>query len=147
MNKIFLDTNVLVSAIDTTRKNHKKAIKLIERIKNSEYQAFISTQIIGEFYVVLTRKLGGIKAPLTPKEAKKEINDLFSSGILTILPVTETILRKSISLSAERNIKGIKFWDVVIVATMLENDILTIYTENSEDFKKFSDLITVEDLN
>ena len=30
---------------------------------------------------------------------------------------------------------------------MLENDILTIYTENSEDFKKFSDLITVEDLN
>ena len=36
--------NVLVSAIDYhKKKNHKKAIKLIERIKNSEYQAFIST--------------------------------------------------------------------------------------------------------
>jgi predicted nucleic acid-binding protein len=48
MNKIFLDTNVLVSAIDTTRKNHRNALKLIEKIKERKYQAFISTQIIGE---------------------------------------------------------------------------------------------------
>jgi len=61
MNKIFLDTNVLVSAIDTTRENHKKVISLIEKIKEKEVQGFISTQIIGEFYVSLTRSFGGIK--------------------------------------------------------------------------------------
>jgi len=72
MDKIFLDTNVLVSSIDTTRANHKKAIFLIEKIKKGEFQGFISTQIIGEFYVSLTRNFGGIKAPLNSDEARKE---------------------------------------------------------------------------
>jgi len=31
MNKIFLNTNVLVFSIDTTRTNHKKALRLIEK--------------------------------------------------------------------------------------------------------------------
>ena len=55
MSKIFLDTNVLVSLIDTTRINHKKALRLIGKIKRKELQGFISTQIVGEFYVSLTR--------------------------------------------------------------------------------------------
>ncbi len=130
MNKIFLDTNVLVSAIDTTRTNHKKAIKLIEKIKNKEYQAFISTQIIGEFYVSLTRSVGGIGAPLSPNEARKEIEEMLSSEIFTVLPITEIILRNSLILSAEKGIKEVKFWDVVIIATMLENEIPILYTEN-----------------
>jgi len=78
MNKIFLDTNVLVSAIDTTRENHKKAISLIEKIKEKEIQGFISTQIIGEFYVSLTRSLGGIKAESILKRALILASDYFS---------------------------------------------------------------------
>jgi len=54
MSKIFLDRNVLVSSIDTTRINHKKALRLIGKIKRKELQGFISTQIVGEFYVSLT---------------------------------------------------------------------------------------------
>ncbi len=146
MNKIFLDTNVLVSAIDTTRANHKKAIKLIEKIKKNEYQAFISTQIIGEFYVSLTRSLGGIAAPLSPDEAGKEIEEMLSSEMFTVLPVTEVIIRKSLILSAERGIKEVKFWNVVIIATMLENRISILYTENLKDFKKFTDIIVIKDL-
>ena len=76
MNKIFLDTNVLVSSIDTTRTNHKKALRLIEKIKRKELQGFISTQIVGEFYVSLTRIFGGIGAPLSPEEAKEEIEQM-----------------------------------------------------------------------
>jgi len=76
MNKIFLDTNILVSSIDTTRANHEKAIWLIEKIRKKKFQAFISTQIIGEFYVSLTRNFGGIKAPLSSDEARKEIEEL-----------------------------------------------------------------------
>jgi len=40
----------------------------------------------------------------------------------------------------------VRFWDVVIIATMLENEIPILYTENSKDFKKFKDLVIVKDL-
>jgi len=146
MNKIFLDTNVLVSSIDTTRTNHKKALGLIEKIKRKELQGFISTQIVGEFYVSLTRIFGGIKAPLTPEEAKEEIEQMLSSGIFIVLPVTELALRKSLILSSKKGIKGVNFWDVVIIATMLENGISILYTENLKDFKKFTDVVVVKDL-
>ncbi len=146
MSKIFLDTNVLVSSIDTTRANHKKALRLIEKIKRKELQGFISTQIVGEFYVSLTRIFGGIEAPLTPEEAKEEIEQMLSSAIFIVLPVTELTLRKSLILSAKKGIKGANFWDVVIIATMLENGISILYTENLKDFKKFTDVIVVKDL-
>ncbi|OAG27041.1 PIN domain-containing protein [Thermodesulfatator autotrophicus] len=146
MNKIFLDTNVLVSAIDTTRKNHKKAIKLIEKIKKNTYQAFISTQIVGEFYVSLTRNFGGINAPLSPDEARKEIEEMLFSGLFIVLPVTEDILRRCLALCSEKDVIGVRFWDVVIIATMLENKIPIICTENLKDFRKFEDLVTVKDL-
>jgi predicted nucleic acid-binding protein len=120
MNKVFLDTNVLVSAIDTTRVNHKKAIWLIEKIRKKEIQAFISTQIIGEFYVVLTKNIGGVKSPLSPDEAKREIKEMLTSEIFVVLPITEAIMRRSVVLASQRNIKGVKFWDVVIIACLKE---------------------------
>ena len=146
MSKIFLDTNVLVSSIDTTRINHKKALRLIGKIKRKELQGFISTQIVGEFYVSLTRIFGGIEAPLSPEEAKEEIEQMLSSGIFVVLPVTELALRKGLILSSKKGIKGVNFWDVVVIGTMLENEISILYTENLKDFKKFTDVVVVKDL-
>jgi len=77
---------------------------------------------------------------------RKKIKEILSSGIFTVLPITEVILKRSIVLPATKDVKGIKFWDVLIIATMLENEISTIYTENLEDFRKFKDLIVVKNL-
>jgi len=48
-NRVFLDTNILVCSVDTTRKNHQKALYLIQKIKEKELVGVISTQIVGEF--------------------------------------------------------------------------------------------------
>jgi len=146
MNKAFLDTNVLVSSIDTTRKNHKKALSLIQKIKGEGFSGFISTQIVGEFYVSLTRGSGGMESPLSPKEARDEILQMLSSHIFVVLPITEFISREALNLSFEKEIKGVRFWDVVIVATMLENKISTLYTENARDFREFANLIELREL-
>ncbi|MDL1957612.1 MAG: hypothetical protein LWW95_11310 [Candidatus Desulfofervidus auxilii] len=47
------------------------------------------------FYVSLTRIFGGIEAPLTPEEAKEEIEQMLSFGIFIVFPVTELALRRS----------------------------------------------------
>jgi len=146
MNEAFLDTNILVSSIDTRRKNHKKALSLIQKIKGKEFPGFISTQIVGELYVSLTRGSGGMGSPLLPEEARDEILQMLSSRIFVVLPITEYILRRALILSSEKKISGVRFWDVVIVATILENEISTLYTENARDFREFTGLIEIKDL-
>ena len=68
---------------------------------------------------------------------------MVSSGLFTVLPVTEFVMRKAIDLSSRRRIGGVRFWDVVIIATMLENDIHALYTEDVKDFRRFDDLVEI----
>ena len=70
MSKIFVDTNVLVYAFQSA---HKKLQKLSrDRLKTLENddQGVISTQVIQEFFVVATRKMG-----VDPIQAKKVIRE------------------------------------------------------------------------
>jgi len=53
MNKIFLDTNIIIDFIDTSRKNHLKAKKLIVKLIEKEYEIFISEDMISTVYYVL----------------------------------------------------------------------------------------------
>jgi predicted nucleic acid-binding protein len=45
----------------------------------------------------------------------------------------ENIIKKAINVTIEFKAK---FWDAVIAETMKENEIVKIYTENEDDFKK-----------
>lgn len=143
MSEVFLDTNVLVSCIDTTRRLHREAFALIDRVRGGELKAFISTQVVGEFYVSLTKSYRGLKAPLSAEEAGEELEALLGSGLFTILPVTPGVVSRAVTLSVQKGIRGVKFWDVVIVATMLESGLSTLCTENLRDFKGFSDVVKV----
>lgn len=71
---------------------------------------------------------------------------MLSSGTFTVLPIIELILRKALTLCSNEGIKGVKFWDVAIIATMLENGISILYTENLKDFKKFTNVVVIKDL-
>jgi predicted nucleic acid-binding protein len=47
-------------------------------------------------------------------------------------PYKITTIKSAIDLSNENNMS---FWDSLIAATMIENNIFNIYTENVKDFK------------
>jgi predicted nucleic acid-binding protein len=74
-DKVFLDTNILVCAIDsTTESNFKRDIarRLIrENIENES--GVISIQVIQEFYQVATRK---IEIPVSTEDALQFIQHL-----------------------------------------------------------------------
>ena len=53
MNRVFLDTNIIIDFIDTNRKNHLKARKLIVKLIEEEYEIFISEDMISTVYYVL----------------------------------------------------------------------------------------------
>ena len=44
---------------------------------------------------------------------------MLASEMFVVLPITEAIMTRSIVLASQTNIKGVKFWDVVIIATIV----------------------------
>lgn len=123
-----LDSNILIYAYDRSEgKKHPIAKELVkERWKKED--SVLSTQNLAEFYSVITSK---IERPLEIGKAKQIVLDYIDG--FEILRYSEKTVVEAINVQA---IYKIPFWDALIVATMEENSIDTIITENEKDFKK-----------
>ncbi len=136
--KIFLDTNILVYAIDELSPFHKKAKEVRDKASEGEIKGCISFQVLTEFYSAVTNPNN--KSPLSPKKAKEEIKNYLRNGFIAKLPIKEKTIRKMIDLAEKKEIKGQNIYDVQIIATMLNNGVKMIYTNNDKDFRKFKEI-------
>lgn len=128
-DEIFLvDTNIIAYAyeIEDSEKK-KKSLQILEKCYKNEMTLAISNQNLAEFSVVSLKKLK--LNPGTIKDIVKDISNF--NGFRKIEYSNNTIL-SAIDLVDKYNMS---FWDSLISATMIENGILNIYTENSKDFK------------
>ncbi len=106
-DKVFVDTNVLVYAHDLSAETrHAKAFTVVEALWEAE-TGVISTQVLQEFYVTITRK---IKNPLKPDEAREIVRNYLAWPVQVNDP--EMTLRAS--EIGEKN--KLSFWDALIVA-------------------------------
>jgi predicted nucleic acid-binding protein len=120
-DRIFVDANILVYAHDLSAGDrHAKASAIIEGLWETE-TGVISTQVLQEFYVTLTRK---IKNPLKPDEAREIIRNYIAWPVQSNDP--ETTIRAS--EIEEKNI--LSFWDAMIVAAALRLQAKKIITED-----------------
>jgi predicted nucleic acid-binding protein len=140
---IFLDTNILVysSLKDFDNEKNKICTEWINRFFSQGIQIFISTQIIREFYAVVTNEKYLIK-PLLPEQAVSQINFFVSN--LSVLTIDMQTIVKMQELLVKYNIKGQNIHDTTIVATMLRYGINHIATFNTKDFLKFDNIEVLE---
>ncbi len=119
--KVFVDTNILIYAHDLDAgEKYKIANDLVIDLWESR-RAVISTQVLLEFYVTLTKK---ILKPLTGNIA---------AGIISSYLSWEVIINKpeNILLAAEiESHYQISFWDAVIVSAAYEGNVKTIISED-----------------
>jgi predicted nucleic acid-binding protein len=95
-DRIFVDTNILVYAHDLSAGDrHAKASAVIESLWEAE-TGVISTQVLQEFYVTVTRK---IRNPLKPDEAREIIRNYLAWPVQINDP--ETTIRASVEMSTE----------------------------------------------
>lgn len=80
---IFLDTNILVYAYDVDEKSKHETAKDILANCWNDRSGTVSTQVLQEFYVTLTRKLA---KKLPNQEAREIIRDFLSWPIYQIAP-------------------------------------------------------------
>jgi predicted nucleic acid-binding protein len=120
-DRIFVDTNILVYAHDlSSGDRHAKASAVIESLWEAG-TGVISTQVLQEFYVTVTRK---IKNPLKSAEAREIIRNYLAWPVQINDP--ETTIRAS--EIEEKN--SLSFWDALIVAAALRLQAKKIISED-----------------
>ena len=127
--EVFLvDTNIIVYAYEKENSlRKKKSLEILEKCYKKEIVLAVSNQNLAEFSVVSLKKLK-LDANIV-KDIVKDISNF--EGFKKINYKRKTIL-SAIGILEEYKMS---FWDSLIAATMIENGILSIYTENSKDFK------------
>ena len=128
-SELFLvDTNILVYASEKDESAKvKKAKELINRCWKGEIVLAVSSQNLAEFVYVALKK-----AKLNFDEAK-----IFAGFIAEFHGFQKINYNAGTVISAIEIASEFKasFWDSLLAATMRENRIFNIYTENTKDFK------------
>jgi len=121
-DKIFVDTNVLVYAYDRSEPEKQKQARQVLDYLTTAGAGAISTQILSEFFVTVTRKLA---APLSNKQAYDRVKNYLQSW--TTLNLTGMII-----LEAARGVCDYQFsfWDAQIWAAARLNQISTVFSED-----------------
>jgi predicted nucleic acid-binding protein len=102
--RVFLDTNVLIYADDRSADKKRAQAQAVIRTLISTDRAVLSTQVLQEYYVIATRKLG-IASP----DARARVETFARLNVVVVVP--EVILG-AIDLS---RLHTLSFWDALVV--------------------------------
>ncbi len=138
--RIIVDTNILVYANIENESFQEQARSKLLKLINSDFQLWISRQIIREFLVYATR----YNFENERKPIQEFVTNIFRNfkqyNIAEDSSTTTTNLQ---NLLIQYNISGKKVHDANIVATMQAFKIPKILTHNTKDFERFSDIIEI----
>lgn len=117
--KIFLDTNILVYAQDAgLPQKQGKSRQIILQLSESGI-GVISTQVMQEFYVAATRKLG-----VKPLAAKGVLKTL---AVFEIVQVSPDLIQEAVDCSI---LNQVSFWDALILASAAAARCSILYSED-----------------
>ncbi len=120
-DRCFVDTNVLVYLFDCDEPEKQSiAQHLLERV-TTDTDLVVSTQVLQEFYVTVTRKL---RTPLTPREAY-EATARFSS--LSTVQIDPTLVLDAIRMSRQHQVS---LWDALVIESALTAGCNRLMTED-----------------
>ncbi len=143
---VLFDTNVLVHAHIVGSTYHEIARRLRDQSARGELSVCLSPQILCEFFAVCTDERI-VHPALTIDQANKEIVNYWTNSAFKKIFPKETTMRRLIHLIERHPVKRQKIFDLFLVATMLDNNVSVIYTQNAKDFEPFRDLQVINPFN
>lgn len=127
----FLDTNILVYAYDINEKSKRQLAKDILADCWNNRSGAVSTQVLQEFYVTLTRKL---PKTLSSDEAREIIRDFLS------WPIYQIASADIIEASEIEDQYGYTFWDSLVITAARNASAEILYSEDMQDGQKLDNL-------
>ena len=125
----FVDTNVLVYLFDVDSPSKQARAKQV--LDDNIESIVLSTQVLGEFYVTVTRKL---KKPLPTDRAMDAVNNLRA---FPIRPVHTGLVLSAVRRSQSSHLS---YWDALIVESALEAGAEVLVTEDLQHGQTFAGL-------
>jgi len=130
----FVDTNVLVYAYDADAgAKHQSARSHLRALWQNE-SGVISTQVLQEFYVSVTRKLG---QPL-PRQTAREVIATYGAW-----PVHRPDVGDLLAASELEERHQLSFWDALIVVSARRAGARSLLTEDLQDGQRFEEVEVV----
>jgi predicted nucleic acid-binding protein len=119
-DRTFVDTNILIYAHDVDAKSKHEKAKNVLRELWGERSGTLSTQVLQEFYVNVTRK---ITHPISKESARLVVN----SYVIWCVDTTHVEISSAFRIEDEYRIG---FWDALIVAAALKSGADRILSED-----------------
>lgn len=121
--RAFLDTNVLVYAVDETESEKRAtARRLLGSVGEREF--VLSTQVLGEFYAVVTRKLD---QPVPEAVASAVVDQL---SLLPTVSCDAALVKAAVRRSHSAQLS---YWDALIVAAATAGGCERLLSEDLND--------------
>ena len=119
----FVDTNVLVYAVDNSEPVKRDLAR--RSLGSKRYgKLVVSAQILGEFYVTVTRKLA---QPITEEKASEALDWL---ALLTVVPIDATLVMHGTQISRSAQLS---YWDGLVVAAATRGGCQRLLSEDLND--------------
>jgi predicted nucleic acid-binding protein len=128
----FFDTKVLVYVFDRAESIKQARAQDLVTQHMSARDMVLSTQVLQELYVTLTRKkqLGAADA--------LEVVTTFAQE--RIVPASADLVLRGLALSQQHQLSA---WDALIVQSALDAGCTTLYSEDFQNGMRFDDLVVV----
>lgn len=139
-NLALFDSNILIWAQDSESPHHQKAREIVELGLSKKINACLAHQNLLEFLSIVTNPKR-LSKKLTLAKALKIIGS-YSRYFEVISPKSNTLNLALVSIR-DFKIRKARVFDAYLVATMLSNNVATLYTANEKDFTKFADKIKI----
>jgi len=120
----FVDTNVLVYGFEKGSSPKKQVAQRLLNTLMEEDRLRVSTQVLQELFVTLTRK---VSRPCSSKEALAALDDLTAWPVMR---VDYAAIRAAIELSEGAKLS---FWDSLVVVAAARSGAAVLYTEDLND--------------
>ena len=118
-DRVFLDTNIFIYAQDAgSPDKQRKSREMIARLADSG-DGVISTQVMQEFFVAATRRLG--VDPLVAKGVLKTFS------VFDIVQVSAALIHEAVDCSI---LNQLSFWDSLILAAAASAGCSTVFSED-----------------
>lgn len=128
---VFVDTNVFVYLFDSDESEKQDAARsLLDHLSNTA-TIVVSTQVLQEFYVSVTRKLAKPLPPQTAMEATRRLSTY------RVVQVDPAMIFTAIALCEKDKTS---FWDALIVRAALESGCELLVSEDMQHGRRFEDL-------
>lgn len=130
--KAFFDTNVLVYAFDKNEPEKQAIAKRLIGQFGSDGQLIVSTQVLQELYVTLS-KMG--KQSLPAEEVDEIVNDFAE---YPLVQVDKMIISGAMK---RHQGKAFSFWDSLIVEAALQANCQILFSEDMQDGQQIGQLV------